>query len=354
MLEETGSAENLLGFSDRHLAAAGLGAEAIRRLRTPHAETLADWRAWLARPSRTLIAYGSRAYPPLLAAISDPPLALWADGRPELLAAPQIAIVGSRNATLSGRRTAEQLAGFLGTRGLAVTSGLAAGIDSAAHRGALSASGGTVAVLGCGIDVVFPRSNRQLAESIAAEGLVVSEYPPGVPPRAWQFPARNRIIAALALGTLVVEAGRRSGALITARLAAEYGREVFAVPGSIHNPLARGCHYLLKQGAKLVEDGGDVLVELAPLLELELAAAEPPPPGERTRNGPEDGVSGADPAYASLLEKLGHDPTSIAELAAESALTAAELSSMLLVLELEGFVEALPGGRYCRLPARSR
>jgi DNA processing protein len=247
-------------------------------------------------------------------------------------------------------------------RGLTITSGLAAGIDEAGHRGAVATVGGTVAVLGCGIDVVFPRSNARLALDIAARGVLVSEYPPGVPPNPWQFPARNRIIAGLSLGVLVVEAGGRSGALITAKAALESGREVFAIPGSIHNPLSRGCHRLIRQGAKLVEEAADVLVELQPLLELELEA----PPGAVGPPGRADGDSsvppgaaegspaGRDPAYARLLEALEYEPAGMAELASRSGLTTAELSSMLLILELEGFVEALPGGRYCRLPARSR
>jgi DNA processing protein len=204
-----------------------------------------------------------------------------------------------------------------------------------------------VAVFGCGIDVVFPRTHRQLAGDVAAGGLLVSEYPPGVPPLAHQFPERNRIIAGLSVGTLVVEASRRSGSLITARLAGEFGREVFAIPGSIHNTLSRGCHALIRQGAKLVEEGGDVLVELAPLLQL-------PEAPEGAVDASEEAGLLDDSAYRNLLNQLEFRPTPIADLAARGGLTTAELSSMLLVLELEGFVEALPGGRYCRLHKRSR
>jgi DNA processing protein len=234
---------------------------------------------------------------------------------------------------------------------LTITSGLAAGIDEAGHRGALNTAGGTVAVLGCGIDIVFPRSNARLAEEIAEGGVIVSEYPPGVPPNPWQFPARNRIIAGLSLGVLVVEAGRKSGALITAKAALESGREVFAIPGSIHNPLARGCHKLIREGAKLVEEGADVLVELKPHLELELDRTVVSGEAAAPEGTPEKLV---DPAYTRLLDALEHAPAGMAELVSRSGLTTAELSSMLLILELEGFVEALPGGRYCRLPARSR
>ncbi len=352
LLTAAGSPGAVLRSSDRRLTEAGLKPASIERLRKPSAETLAAWRAWLAQPGHGLIPLGAAGYPPRLAATPHPPLALWVDGaRPELLAGPQVAVVGSRNATAGGRRTAERFGRFLGKSGLTVTSGLAAGIDAASHRGALGTAGGTVAVLGCGIDGVFPRENEALARAIAAEGLLVSEYPPGVPPRAAQFPARNRIIAGLALGTLVVEAGRRSGALITAARARDYGREVFAIPGSIHNPLARGCHGLIKQGAKLVEEGADILVELAGLIELPEAAAEALAAG--AEGGP-PAAAPPDPAYAALLEALGYAPAGMGELVQRSGLTAGEVSSMLLILELEGFVEALPGGRYSRLPARNR
>ncbi|HEU4618096.1 MAG TPA: DNA-processing protein DprA [Gammaproteobacteria bacterium] len=356
LLTAAGSPDALRSLSDAKLAAAGASAESIARFRAPDAATLDAWRAWLAAPGHALIPRGSAGYPDLLASIPDAPLALWIDGaRPELLAAPQIAVVGSRNATRGGRETAERFARFLAESGLTITSGLAAGIDEAGHRGALGTDAATVAVLGCGIDRVFPRANARLYREIAAAGLLVSEYPPGVPPRGWQFPDRNRIIAGLSLGTLVVEAGRRSGALITARLATELGREVFAIPGSIHNPLARGCHALIRQGAKLVEEGADVLVELRSLLELEPSRR---PALENVRLDLEKDAGEPrepeDPAYKRLLETLGYEPASLEQLASECALTAGELSSMLLILELEGFVEALPGGRYCRLPARSR
>jgi DNA processing protein len=256
-------------------------------------------------------------------------------------------MVGSRNPTRAASATAEGLARYFSECGLTITSGLAAGIDAASHRGALAGSSGTVAVLGAGLDTIFPRANSRLARDVAANGALVAEYPPGASAQKHHFPQRNRIIAGLTLGTLVVEAGRRSGSLITARLAADYGREVFAVPGSIHNPLARGCHRLIKQGAKLVEEGADVLVELAPLLGLEAipgtpAAEEPVPPLLD------------EPGYRELLDELGFAPTGINELVGTTGLTAGELSSMLLLLEMEGFVEALPGGRYSRIAKRSR
>jgi DNA processing protein len=264
----------------------------------------------------------------------------------DLLGAPQLAIVGSRNPTGGGRETAEQFARYLSERGLTITSGLAVGIDGASHRGALDGVGATVAVLGSGIDVIFPRAHDKLAAEIAERGLLVSEYAPGVPPQKFHFPQRNRIIAGLSVGTLVVEATRRSGSLITAGRANDYGREVFAIPGSIHNPLARGCHALIRQGAKLVEEAGDIFVELAPLLQItdiEKVVA----PATASRSPTID-----DPAYANLMKQLDFAPTTIATLIDRVGLTAGEVSSMLLLLELEGFVEALPGGRYARLAKR--
>ncbi len=344
-----GSIDALLGLDAARLAAAGIDDAGIQRLRRPDPAALDAMRRWLDSPGHALLLRGSPGYPKRLTDTDDAPLALWVDGvRPDLLDGPQVAIVGSRNATRSGRETALRLAEYLSRSGLTITSGLAVGIDTASHEGALSGSSGTIAVLGCGIDVVYPRHNARLAERIRADGALVSEYPPGVPPLAHQFPERNRIIAGLALGTVVVEAGRRSGALITARRAADYGREVFAVPGSIHNPVARGCHALIRQGAKLVEDGADVLVELAPQLDF---ALEPPPPAADAQ-----GRSRLldDEAYRKLLNDMDFEPTPFAELANRSGLTPAELSSMLLLLELDGLVEALPGGRYCRVQTRSR
>lgn len=344
-LKACGSAEALVAEGPR-LLANSVGPEALAKLAAPDVRVLERWHRWLERPNRALVTFGSRDYPPRLSEIGDAPLALWVEG-PELglLKAPQLAIVGSRSPTRDGLKTAEQFARYLAARGLTITSGLATGIDGASHRGAVDALGGTVAVLGSGVDVVFPRAHTRLAAEIAARGLLVSEYAPGVEPQKYFFPRRNRIIAGLSLGTLVVEATRRSGSLITARCALDYGREVFAIPGSIHNPLARGCHKLIRDGAKLVEEAADVLVELAPQLRaagIELAAE---PPAENADVSP----IASDPSYAKLLDALGFSPTPIAEIGERTHLTTAELSSMLLLLELEGLVEALPGGRYSRL-----
>ncbi len=343
-LGRAGSAEALLAEARRSPAALGLGEEAARKLRSPDAALTERAERWLEKPGRALVVHGAPEYPPLLAALPHPPLALFVEGaRPALLAAPQLAIVGSRNPTAGGRETAEQFARYLSRHGLTITSGLASGIDGASHRGALHETGGTIAVLGSGLDVIYPREHEGLAREIAANGLLVSEYLPGTVPLPHHFPERNRIIAALALGTLVVEATRKSGSLHTAQNAADLGREVFAIPGSIHNPLARGCHALIRQGAKLVEEAADIFVELAPLLQLELEAAEAVE-DERVQTR-----AHADPAYAALLECMDFAPVPIAELVKRSGLTPAELSSMLLMLELEGLVEASPGGRYTRL-----
>jgi DNA processing protein len=346
-LRRCGSAEALCAAAPRALLETGVAAETAAKLKTPDDRTVDRWRQWLARPHRALVTFGSPAYPHRLAQLADAPLALWVEG-PELglLGGPQLAIVGSRSPTTGGRETAEQFARYLSERGLTITSGLATGIDGASHRGALPSLGGTVAVLGCGIDVVFPRAHAQLAADVAARGLLVSEYAPGVEPQKYFFPQRNRIIAGLSLGTLVVEATRRSGSLITAQQAMDYGREVFAIPGSIHNPLARGCHWLIRQGAKLVEEAADILVELEPQLRAEGIAL---PSVAAAAESAETNPVLSDSSYQNLLKVMGFSPSPIREISSRAQLTTAEVSSMLLVLELEGLVEALPGGRYSRL-----
>jgi DNA processing protein len=281
-------------------------------------------------------------FPELLQQISNPPLLLYVDGNPELLHLPSLAIVGSRNPTKAGERTAFEFAQHLANMGFTIISGLAQGIDTAAHRGALAANGSTIAFLGHGIDRIYPASNKQLAEEIAATGALVSEFPLGMSPRKELFPQRNRLISGVSLGTVVIEAARRSGSLITARLAAEQGREVFALPGSIHNPLARGCHQLIRQGAKLVETADDIVSELAPLVSHILQNAM-----ESTSK--QSSVQSLDNEYVELRKYIGHDPISVDELAENSGLTIDQVSSMLLILELHGEVEALSGGRYSLL-----
>jgi DNA processing protein len=288
------------------------------------------------------IALGDDDYPELLTQLNDPPPLLYVRGNKDALHLPALAIVGSRNPTSGGARNAFEFSRHLAKCGFCIVSGLAQGIDAAAHRGALEAGAATVAFLGNGIDIVYPPSSRELADAIVVNGALVSEYPPGTPPLRAYFPQRNRLISGLSLGTLVVEAARRSGSLITARLASEQGREVFALPGSIHNPLARGCHQLLRDGAKLVESVGDIMTELAPLAgHLKLITTE--------STQKEVGVATEDEEYVKLRKNLGHDPIGIDELVARSGLTIDQVSSMLLILELDGKIEKLSGGRYALL-----
>ncbi len=330
----------------------GLPASAVDALTHPPDTARMDADlAWLSQPGRTLLFREDPGYPPRLRGLPDPPVALWVDGRAPALATPQLAIVGSRNPTRGGERTAREFAGHLAGVGLTITSGLALGIDAAAHDGALAAGGEAVAVLGCGCDVIYPRRHAALHARVVAGGAVVSEYPPGTPPLPAHFPARNRLLAGLSVGVLVVEAAARSGSLITARLAGEQGREVFAIPGSIHNPLARGCHRLIRDGARLVETADDVLGELAGVLGDWLRPRENVDPAGAERAGQPDRTH--DPDYARVMEAIDFEPVSMDELHACTGLTPATLSSMLLILELEGAVEALPGGRYVRLPPAS-
>ena len=309
-----------------------------------------DWAAteknqrWLEQAGATLLPYTDPTYPALLRQISDPPMVLFLRGELNLLNQPQLAMVGSRNPSTEGRRNAEEFAAYLSRCGLSIVSGMAMGIDAASHRGALKGGGATVAVWGTGLDKPYPPSHRELAEEIAQQGLLVSEYLPGTPPLPHNFPRRNRIISGLSVGTLVVEAAQTSGSLITARLASEQGREVFAIPGSIHNPLARGCHRLIREGAKLVESAGDVLEELAPLLKLE--------PANVVQTLPIPADAADDPEYRLLLNSMDHAPTSIVSLVERTGLTTDVVSSMLLMLELQGQVEATPGGHYSRVTKR--
>ncbi|MEF8720412.1 MAG: DNA-processing protein DprA [Candidatus Accumulibacter necessarius] len=288
---------------------------------------------WSDAPGQHLVCLADPDYPQTLLQIPDPPTLLYVRGRLDLLNSAALAMIGSRNPTPQGSQNAQRFSAALAQAGLTVTSGLALGIDAAAHRGALTASGNTVAFIGTGIDRIYPATNRQLAIEIAARGSIISEFPLGTPPVAANFPRRNRLIAGLSLGALVVEATVDSGSLITARLASEQGREVFAIPGSIHSPQSRGCHKLIKQGAKLVETVQDVLDEL----HWKSAPAEFPLQSESAQDIP------------GLLHSMGFDPCSVDELAHLNGLTAGIVSVMLLHLELDGQVASLPGGRYQRI-----
>jgi len=295
----------------------------------------------------TILQLADAGYPPQLRAIADPPALLHVLGDATALLAPAIAIVGSRQPTPSGRETAFEFARGLAAAGLVVASGLAAGVDAAAHRGALAAGGRTLAVCGTGLDIVYPETNAELAVRIAAQGALLSEFPPGTRPLPHHFPRRNRLISGLALGVLVVEARHRSGSLITARLAAEQGREVFALPGSIHNPLARGCHRLIRDGARLVETVEEVLAGLQTDLFGALAAGPAQAPASA-------GFSGGplDRDSKILLNACGFEPVDADTLVARTGFPAGSVASMLVLLELRGEVESCAGGLYCRLPAR--
>jgi DNA processing protein len=333
----------------------GLDRTDCERLRNPDESRLSRWREWLAQPGHAIVTLGSPGYPPRLAELADAPIALWTIGpAPALLNGPQLAIVGSRQPTAGGIGIARRFAAAVGRAGITITSGLATGIDAAAHEGAADSVGRTIAILGCGIDHIYPAGNADLAARISQRGLIASEYPPGTPTRPHQFPERNRIIAGLSLGTLVVEAAARSGALITARLAGEYGRSVLAVPGSIRSTVSKGCHKLLRDGACLVEEARDILLELAP----EVAATLSAQPDDETLDDVAiaqsddetlDDVPTSPAGAGALLRTLDFVPVTVQELRSVTGLTAAELSSMLLHLEMEGKIEALPGGRYCRL-----
>jgi DNA processing protein len=332
--------EQLVGLGVARLRALGLPEAAAQWLAAPDAAQLKADARWLAASGTQLVCWGGERYPPLLGEVSGAPAVLYVRGVPERLLGAQLAIVGSRNPTGGGRSTAREFAHFLAGAGLTITSGLALGIDAAAHEGALAQPGGTVAVLGCGLDVPYPPENQALAAQIvAAGGALVSEFPPGTPPRRAHFPQRNRLISGLSLGTLVVEAARQSGSLITARMAGNQGREVFAIPGSIHNPLARGCHALIRQGAKLVEDASDILSELKlPYTKQSLEDSQASPPA----------AARLDKDYEILLDALGFEPMSIDALVAQTRLPSPSVASMLLILELEGRVVVQPGGRYAR------
>ena len=328
----------------RRCERAGLTAPTAQFLRSADASLIdADLR-WLASSGVKLVPCVSPQYPKLLAQTARAPALLYVLGDPAVLASPQLAVVGARAASAAGRATARELATKLVRSGLTITSGLAVGIDAASHEGALAGGGMTVAVCAHGLDRLYPRQHRPLAQRIRERGALVSEFPPGTPPLRELFPQRNRIISGLSLGTLVIEAAWGSGALIAARCAVEEGREVFAVPGSIRSPLARGCHQLIREGATLVESATDILAELKfpkPNQQLkidlhELSRAAPPPPS-------------LDKDYEMLLDALEFEPVGIDTLVERTGLSSGSIASMLLILELGGRVAPHPGGRYGRL-----
>lgn len=340
LLGRYGDPATLFNYGVNELGSSGLPRETISWLRDPQWQVIENDLTWLAASDHHhIITLADPDYPPLLREIDDPPPLLFVNGDLTALKTPQLGMVGSRNPSSGGAENARNFAKSLARTGLSITSGLALGIDAAAHEGALAGGGLTIAVTGTGLDRVYPARHRELAHRITASGALISEFPIGTPPLADHFPRRNRIISGLSLGTLVVEAAPQSGSLITARLAAEQGREVFAIPGSIHNPMARGCHALIRQGAKLIETVEEILEELGPLAALN-RSLNPQPTADAT---PE-----LDTNQLKLLENMGHDPISVDSLVERCRLTPEEVSSILLVLELEGVVSSAVGGLYTR------
>ncbi|CAE6799181.1 hypothetical protein R75465_04857 [Paraburkholderia aspalathi] len=292
--------------------------------------------AWSELPGNHVVTLDDPAYPPALLTMPDPPPLLYIKGRLELLHTKAVALVGSRSATPQGAEDAERFARELSQAGVTIVSGLALGIDGAAHRGGLEGAGSTVAVIGTGADLVYPAAHHALARQIATQGAILSEWPLGTPARAANFPQRNRLIAGLVSGVVIVEAAMRSGSLITARLANEMGRDIFALPGSIHAPLSRGCHRIIKQGAKLVETPDEVLEELGIAKPVATAPASPTAPPAMSAEA------------LQLLDALGHAPATLEILATRTEMGDAALQNTLLQLELAGQVTALPGGRFTR------
>jgi DNA processing protein len=348
VLGTLGDARGIINASDGARLSAGLPPLSCEYLSSAAGGVRAAERAWLLHPARQVVPFTDPRYPALLRALANCPIALYVAGNVGVLNDPQLSIVGSRNPSPAGREIAFEFAESLAACGLGITSGLADGIDSAAHLGALKAQGVTVAVLGSGVDVIYPRINRNLSERILEQGALISEFPLGTPPRRENFPRRNRIIATLSLGTLVVEAARRSGSLITARLAADHDRELFAVPGSIRNPLSRGCHDLIRHGAKLAESAADILSELN--FSAFFARCRLDAPGAAS---PTTHETGMDKEHKILLDALGFDPADLDVLVDRTGFKPEAVSSMMLILELEGHVQAAPGGRYSRV-VRSR
>ena len=338
LLEHYSSAVDIFAASASELIACGLNKQQIDGLLTPDWEAVEIDLRWQEQDHAHICVLNDASYPARLRQIPDPPPVLYLFGDPEVASRQQIAVVGSRTPTPMGRETAHEFGTHLAALGLVVTSGPAHGIDAAAHRGAVSVGGRSIAVTGTGLDRVYPARHRELAHEIAENGLLISEFPLGSPPRPGNFPRRNRIISGLSQGVLVVEAALRSGSLITARLALEQGREVFAVPGSIHNSQARGCNTLIREGAKLVQTVQDIIEEFPDFVAREREEAT------------DDNLVSAfelDGDYCKVLENVGYEPTSVDKVVERSGLTVDAVCSMLLVLELQGYVATMSGGRYC-------
>ncbi len=361
-----GSVSDFTRASAGLLRKAGVSENSAHALRQPDRANIAKAMSWLEEPGHHIVTIDSPGYPQLLLQIPGAPLLMYVNGNPDALHLPALAIVGSRNPTRGGWQNAHDFAAHLGRSGFCILSGLAQGIDTAAHEGALDGSATTVAFLGHGIDRIYPAENRDLAYRIVANGALVTEYPLGSAPLREYFPARNRLISGCSMGTLIVEAAKRSGSLITARLASEQGREVFAIPGSIHNAMSRGCHQLIRQGAKLVESADDIVSELGPIAGHMAGSIKEQTAEHMTEKATghlmQNDISAEtspilsddrDDDYKLLIETLGHDPATADELVEKSGLTIDQVSSMLLILELEGEIEALHGGQYSLLGSSS-
>jgi DNA processing protein len=303
-------------------------------VRGPDPQQLDTALEWLEDPVNHVVTFADASYPRSLLEITDPPALLYVKGDPGLLDHASLAVVGSRNATQQGRLNAQAFSRELSEGGFTIVSGLALGIDAAAHAGGLEAASSSIAVVGTGLDIVYPARNRELAHRLAGKGALISEFALGTPALAANFPRRNRLISGLSRGCLVVEAALKSGSLITARYALEQGREVFAIPGSIHSPVSKGCHLLIKQGAKLAESSQDILEELGAAFRQQNTPGEPP--GDTTHGNP-------------VLDALGFDPLDLDGICERSGLTPDSASAMLLTLELEGVVSRLPGGKFQRV-----
>ena len=346
LLNHFGSADAALNASYKQLSAASIKPEAVDALISqPKPDISADIN-WLKEEGHHLLTLHDDAYPSRLKQLNDAPPLLYVRGDIDYLQQPQLAMVGSRNPTAAGRSTAKDFATHLSNAGITITSGLADGIDGASHEGALLGLAGTIAVVAHGLDIIYPAKHQQLAQKITENGAVVSEMPIGTQPKRGLFPRRNRLISALSLGTLVVEAAQKSGSLITARYAMEQNSEVFAIPGSIHNPMARGCHQLIRQGAKLVETASDILEELN--ISQQPNPSYPQKSEANISENPKDPHQALDPDHQKLLKCLAYEPASIDELVLRSQFSAAEIASMLLILELEDIV-ACQNGRYTNI-----
>ncbi|NOQ90172.1 MAG: DNA-protecting protein DprA [Gammaproteobacteria bacterium] len=347
LLNEFSSVEAALNASRKQLASLAIKTDIVDALIAQHDTEISSGVSadleWCEQDDHHIITLFDEHYPEQLKELADAPPVLYVRGDPDFLLQPQLAMVGTRNPTAVGRNTAKEFAHHLSDVGVTITSGLASGIDGASHEGALAGLAGTVAVVAHGLDIVYPARHQKLAQRICEKGAVISEMPIGTQPQRGLFPRRNRLISAISLGTLVVEAALKSGSLITARLALEQNKEVFAIPGSIHNPMARGCHQLIRQGAKLVESADDILEDLP--LSTAKNSTYPEKSNKNIQEKPKDPHKILDPDHQKLLKCLAYEPASIDELVIRSHFNAAEVASMLLIMELEGII-VCQDGRY--------